>query len=94
MFTPGISPSAAPGTTEPSRLGAGVVDDALEDEGEPAGCGAGGGGAGGGGGSRTSGGVTVAPGPFHVVPVLVSRGGAPRQLEPSRQGALAVGLTL
>ena len=94
VFTPGVSLGAAPGGAEPSRLGAGVVDLACEDEGELAGCGTGGDGGGGGGCSRTSGWVTVAPGPFHVVPVLVSRGGAPRLLEPSSQGALGVGLTL
>ena len=94
MFTPGISLSAAPRSTEPSRLGAGVVDHALEDEGELAGGGTGWSRGGGGGGSRTGGGVTVSPGPSHVVPVLVSRGGAPRPLEPSSQGALGVGVTL
>ena len=94
MFTPGISLGAAPWSTEPSRLGAGVVHHALEDEGELAGSGTGGTRGGGGGGSRTRGGVTVSPGPSHVVPVLVSRRGAPGLLEASSQGALAVGLTL
>ena len=93
VFTPGVSLGAAPGGAEPSRLGAGVVDLACEDEGELAGCGTAGGG-GGGGGSRASCGVTVAPRPSHVVTVLVSGGGAPRPLEPSVQGALAVRLTL
>ena len=39
VFPPAISPGAAPGSTEPSCLGAGVVDHALVDEGEPAGGG-------------------------------------------------------
>ena len=91
VFTPGVSLGAAPGGAEPSRLGAGVVDLACEDEGELAGCGTAGGG---GGGSRTSCGVTVPPRPSHVVTVLVSGGGAPRPLEPSVQGALAVRLAL
>ena len=37
VFTPGVSLGAAPGGAEPSRLGAGVVDLACEDEGELAG---------------------------------------------------------
>ena len=98
VFPPGVSLGAAPGSTEASRRGAGVVDHALEDEGELAGCRAGGdrGARGGGGGpsSRTGGRVTVAPGSSHVVSVNIGGGGTPGLLEPSSQGALAVGLAL
>ena len=98
VFPPGVSLGAAPGLTEPSRLGAGVVDHALEDEGELAGCRAGGGrgarGGGGGPSSRTGGRVTVAPGSSHVVSVNIGGGGTPGPLEPTSQGALAVGLAL
>ena len=87
FITPFFSLGAAPRCNEPSCLGAGGVDHALEDEGELAGFGAE-------GSTLTGGRVTVAPVSYHVVPVAVSGGGAPRLLEPSSQGALVVGPTL
>lgn len=104
FITPFFSLGAAPRLTEPSCIGAGVVDYALVDEGKLAGGGRGGRGGGtsmtgcqgcrGGGISWTGSRITVAPGSFKVVSVSVGGGGAPWLLEPSSQGALVVGPTL
>ena len=94
VFAVSVSLGAAPGGGIAPSEGAGVVDLPLEDEGELAGGGAGGGLGGGGGGSRAGVGVTVSPGPPDVVPVPVSRGGAPGLLEPPGHGAGGVGLAL
>ena len=92
VATPGVSGGAAPGGTEAASVGAGRVQDAAVDEGEPAGGRAGGGG--GGGGGRGGGGavvLTVAPVPCQMVGQGVSGGTAPGSGETSSSGAGGVG---
>ena len=83
MATPGVRGGAAPGRAEPSSVGAGGVDHAAVDEGEPAGGRAGGGGGGGGGAVV----LTVSPVPGEMVGQGVSGGAAPGPGEASRRGA-------
>ena len=84
VTTPGVSGGAAPGGTEAASVGAGRVQDAAVDEGEPAGGRAGGGGGGGGGGAVV---LTVSPVPGEMVGLGVSGGAAPGPGEASRRGA-------
>ena len=86
VTTPGVSGGAAPGGTEAASVGAGRVQDAAVDEGEPAGGRAGGGG--GGGGAVV---LTVAPVPCQMVGQGVSGRTAPGPGETTSSGAGGVG---
>jgi len=90
MFPECVCFGAAPGRAEAASVGTGVVDLAVEDEGELARCGAGW--CRSGAGTWTSVGVAVSPGPPHVVAVRVNGGSAPGSLEPPIHGAGGVGL--
>jgi len=92
----GVSGRAAPGGSEASCIGAGVVDNSLVDKGELAGGGAGGGG----GGCRGCGccrsnwtgvGVTISIISNNMVPIDVSLCGTPGRIESSGVGTAGVG---